>query len=108
MIALRGFGPFLQPSWLLHFCFSHMSVLTVESTTIDNDCVTVTAIVDGIKLFCPATLLDPAEYAPALCMAAFDLYEDEVLPTDEDALCKYLEGRGLSWIVVDTSDYYID
>jgi len=85
-----------------------MSVLTVESTTIDNDCVTVTAIVDGMKLFCPATLLDPAEYAPALCMASFDLYEDEVLPTDEDELREYLEERSLGWIVVDTSDYYID
>jgi len=98
MIALRGFGPFLQPSWLLHFCFSHMSVLAVESTSVKDDCVTVTAIVDGMKLFCPATLLDPAEYAPALCMASFDLYEDEVLPTDEDELREYLEERSLGWI----------
>lgn len=82
-----------------------MSVLSVETVSVDKDYVTVTAVVDGMLLIYPPTWNDPAEYVPALSVAGFYL-GDDVLPDDESALCTYLDQRELEWKILDTSDYY--
>jgi hypothetical protein len=82
-----------------------MSVLSIEDTTINGDYVTVTAMVDNMRLLYRATRLDPEEWAPALCEATFQLGEDESIPTSEDGFCCYLDHRDVEWQLVDTSDY---
>ncbi len=44
-----------------------MHVLAIEHTVIDGNDVTVTAVVDEMRLIHKSTHLDPDEYAPALC-----------------------------------------
>jgi hypothetical protein len=45
-----------------------MSVLAIESTIIDDDYVTIEAIVDDMRCIYAATYSSPAEYAPALSL----------------------------------------
>lgn len=85
-----------------------MAVLAIENTTIQNFNVTVTAVVEDMRLIRKATHLDPDEWAPALCSASFELADDEPVPLDEDSFCSYLDGLGLDWQLVDTSDLYLD
>jgi hypothetical protein len=85
-----------------------MSVLAIEDTTINGTHVTVTAIVNEMRLLYPATHLDPEEWAPALCTASFELAEGEQIPTDEDGFCSYLDSLSLNWELLDTSDWYLD
>lgn len=80
-----------------------MSILSIESIYCENEIVYVTAVVDDI-VEVPATYYDPPEYGPALCETSFSLYEDDVLPEDEDDLIKMLENYDLEWILVDCSD----
>jgi hypothetical protein len=77
-----------------------MSVLAIESTIIDDDCVTVEAIVDDMRCIYAATYSSPAEYAPALCRASFFL-GDDTIPTDEDGFCRYLDACQLEWEPID-------
>lgn len=82
-----------------------MAVLSIEDTTIDNGHVTVTAMVDNMRLLYRATHLDPEEWAPALCQTTFELCEDESIPTTEDGFCCYLDQLEPQWQLVDTSDW---
>lgn len=82
-----------------------MSVLAIENTIIKDGYVTVTAMVENMRLLYRATYRDPEEWAPALCTATFELDEDESIPTDEDGFCCYLHHRDLEWQLVDVSDY---
>ena len=44
-----------------------MTVLAIEDTLFTDTHVTVTAVVDEMRLLYHATHLDPEEWAPALC-----------------------------------------
>mgnify|MGYP006282526839 FL=1 len=81
------------------------SILAIEDTSIDGNNVTVTAVVEDMRLLYRATYHDPEEWAPALCTTTFQLDDDEQIPTDEDGFCCYLHHRDLEWQLVDTSDY---
>lgn len=81
-----------------------MSVLAIEETIIDNNHVTVTAVVDNMRLLYRQTMYDPAEYAPAVCSASFDMDEGEQIPTDENGFCRYLDGLDLDWEPIDCGD----
>lgn len=85
-----------------------MTVLAIEDTSIEGTNVTVTAVVEDMRLLYRATRFEPEEWAPALCTASFELYEEEQVPTDEDGFCQFLTDRDLHWQLVDTSDYDLD
>jgi len=85
-----------------------MTVLAIEDTSIDGSHVTVTAVVDEMRLIYRATQFEPEEYAPALCSASFELDPEEQIPVDEDGFCSYLDQRDLLWQLVDTSDWDLD
>ena len=85
-----------------------MTVLAIEDTFIDGSDVTVTAVVEDMRLLYRATHYEPEEWAPALCSATFQLDEGEQIPTDEDGFCSYLDSLDLYWQLVDTSDYDVD
>jgi hypothetical protein len=85
-----------------------MSVLAIENTTINNNHVTVTAVVEDMLLLYKATRDDPEEWAPGLCTASFELADDESIPLDEDSFCIFLDYLQLQWQLVDTSDDYIN
>ena len=81
------------------------SVLAIENTTINGSYVTVEAVVDEMQCIRRADNFGPAEYAPALCRADFQLDEGEQVPVDEDGFCSYLDQLDLEWQLIDTSDY---
>ena len=87
-----------------------MSVLTIESTEINDDYVTVHAIIGDAGLIHRGTRWDPPEYAPALCKASFYLDEGEHVPTSEAGFCSYLDSLDLDWelVPIDDSDYDLD
>lgn len=85
-----------------------MTILAIENTFIDGSDVTVTAVVEDMRLLYRATHYEPEEWAPALCSATFQLDEGEQIPTDEDGFCSYLDQLDLYWQLVDTSDYDVD
>jgi hypothetical protein len=85
-----------------------MSVLVIEDTIIEGTNVTVTAVVEDMRLLYRATRFEPEEWAPALCSASFELDEDEQIPTDEDGFCSYLDQLDLHWQLIDTSDCDLD
>ena len=85
-----------------------MSILAIEDTFIDGTNVTVTAVVDEMRLLYRATHFEPEEWAPALCTATFQLDEGEQIPTDEDGFCGYLDQLDLYWQLVDTTDSTVD
>jgi len=49
---------------------------------------------------------DPAEYGAALCRGSFYLQDDEVIPQDDDDLCRFVADRIDTWEVLDLSDLY--
>jgi len=85
-----------------------MSVLAIEDTIIEGSSVTVTAVVDEMRLLYRATRFEPEEWAPALCSASFELDADEQIPVDEDGFCSYLDQLDLHWQLIDTSDCNLD
>jgi len=85
-----------------------MTVLAIENTTIDGSNVTVTAVVEDMRLLYKAARDDPEEWAPALCTTSFELDPEQPIPTDEDSFCNYLSDLSLNWELVDTSDYNLD
>ena len=85
-----------------------MTILSIEETIINQSHVTVTALVDEMRLIYKATYFEPDEWAPALCIADFELDKDEQVPVDEDGFCQYLTDRDLQWQLVDTSDWNLD
>ena len=85
-----------------------MSVLAIEDTIIEGTNVTVTAVVEDMRLLYRATRYEPDEWAPALCSTSFELDPGESIPTDEDGFCSYLDQLDLHWQLVDTSDWNLD
>lgn len=85
-----------------------MSILAIEDTFIDGSNVTVTAVVEDMRLLYRASRYEPEEWAPALCTATFQLDEEEQIPTDEDGFCSYLDQLDLHWQLVDTSDCCVE
>jgi hypothetical protein len=81
-------------------------ITLIYSVEQEKDEVTVTAVVEDVKLVYSATLYDPAEYGPGLCKALFYLDEDETLPSDEEQLIEYLENLNLDWELVSDDDYH--
>ena len=82
-----------------------MTVLSIENTTIEGINVTVEAIIDDAICIYNATYSDPAECAPGLCVASFQLADDEQIPTDEDGFCSFLTGLDIEWTPVHITDY---
>ena len=85
-----------------------MSVLAIEDTIIEGSNVTVTAVVDEMRLLYRASRFEPEEWAPALCTTSFELDEEQQIPTDEDGFCSYLDQLELHWQLIDTSDCDLD
>ena len=81
-----------------------MSILAIEDTFIDGSNVTVTAVVEDMRLLYRASRYEPEEWAPALCTASFQLDDGEQIPTDEDGFCSYLTNLDLDWEPLDMSD----
>ena len=82
-----------------------MSVLFIHETSIEDNRVTVTAIVEDIQLLRKATRDDPDQWGPGFCSTSFELADDESIPTDEDGFCSYLDRLNPQWELVDLSDY---
>ena len=80
-----------------------MTVLAIEDTSFTDTHVTVTAVVDEMRLLYRATRLDPEEWAPALCQATIELDPEEPIPLDEDGFCRYLDDLDPQWQLLDTS-----
>ena len=81
-----------------------MTVLAIEHTEITDTHVTVTAVVDEMRLLYRATHLDPEEWAPALCQATIELDPEEQIPLDEDGFCSYLDELDPQWQVLNSDD----
>lgn len=79
-------------------------ISVIESIEKTEDRVYVRAIVEDMVLAYPSTLYDPPEYGPAFCEASFELEENELLPSDEDALIDYLNDLDLNWTVINLDD----
>ena len=82
-----------------------MSVLSIHDTSIDNNHVTVTAIVEDMQLLRKATRDDPDQWGPGFCSTSFELADGESISTDEDDFCSYLDRLDPQWQLVDLSDY---
>ena len=82
-----------------------MSVLSIHETSIEDNRVTVTAIVEDMCLLRRATRDDPDQWGPGLCSTSFELADDQSIPTDEDGFCSYLDRLNPQWELVDLSDY---
>lgn len=85
-----------------------MSIISIQETIINDDHVTVTAMVEDSHLQYHATLYDPPEYTLGLCQATFYTTPEETIPTDEASFIDFLDELDLTWvpILVDTSDYF--
>ena len=82
-----------------------MTVLAIENTSfIDDTHVTITAVVDEMRLLYRATRFEPEEWAPALCQATIALDPAEPIPLDEDGFCSYLDHLDPDWQVLDLTD----
>jgi hypothetical protein len=82
-----------------------MSVLSIYDTSIENSHVTVTAVVEDMRLLHKANRYDPDQWGPGVCSTSFELADDESIPTDEDGFCSYLDHLDPQWQLVDTFDY---
>jgi hypothetical protein len=81
--------------------------LFIEDTTIENNHVTVTALVEDMQLVALAHRDSPEEWVPGLCSTSFELADDESIPTDEAGFCSYLDRLDPQWELIDTSDYQL-
>ncbi len=63
--------------------------------------VTVTALVDNMRLVRSGTWDEPAEYAPALCISSFFLEDVDFTLEDADALEDYLYTINLDLLLDD-------
>ena len=80
-----------------------MTVLAIENFYQEGSRVTVTAVVDEMRLLYRSTRFDPEEWAPALCQATIELDPEEPIPLDEDGFCAYLDHLDPQWQLLDTS-----
>jgi hypothetical protein len=85
-----------------------MTVLAIEDTQFTDTHVTVTAVVDEMRLLYHATHLDPEEWAPALCTTTVELDPEEPIPLDEDGFCAYLDQLDPQWQLVESDDFDLD
>ena len=85
-----------------------MTVLAIEDTLFTDTHVTVTAVVDEMRLLYHATHLDPEEWAPALCTTTVELDPEEPIPLDEDGFCAYLNQLDPQWELVERDDFDLD
>jgi hypothetical protein len=85
-----------------------MTVLAIEHTQFNKTYVTVTAVVDNMRLLYHATHLDPEEWAPALCTTTVELDPEEPIPLDEDGFCAYLNQLDPQWELVERDDFDLD
>jgi len=81
-----------------------MTVLAIEDATYTDTHVTVTAVVDEMRLLYRATYFEPEEWAPALCQATIELDPEEPIPLDEDSFCTYLDHLDPQWQLLDSDD----
>jgi hypothetical protein len=81
-----------------------MTVLAIEHTQYTDTHVTVTAVVDEMRLLYRATRFEPEEWAPALCQATIELDPEEPIPLDEDGFCAYLDYLDPQWQLIDLTD----
>ncbi len=79
-------------------------ILRVDSVEVEDDRVSVVALVDDALVAQPQTFLEPAEYGAALCRGAFYLDHEEVIPEDDDSLRQFVADRVGYWEVLDVSD----
>ena len=80
-----------------------MTVLAIENFYQEGSRVTVTAVVDEMRLLYRANHLEPEEWSPALCQATIELDPEEPIPFDEDGFCRYLDDLDPQWQLLDTS-----
>ncbi len=85
-----------------------VTVLAIEDTLFTDTHVTVTAVVDEMRLLYHATHLDPEEWAPALCTTTVELDPEEPIPLDEDGFCAYLNQLDPQWELVERDDFDLD
>jgi len=85
-----------------------MTILAIEDTLFTDTHVTVTAVVDEMRLLYHATHLDPEEWAPALCTTTVELDPEEPIPLDEDGFCAYLNQLDPQWELVERDDFDLD
>lgn len=78
-----------------------MTVLAIEDLHYTQTHVTVTAVVDEMRLLYRATRFDPEEWAPALCQATIELDPEEQIPLDEDGFCSYLDDLDPQWELIE-------
>ena len=78
-----------------------MTVLAIEDVHYSDTHVTVTAVVDEMRLLYRATYFEPEEWAPALCQATIELDPEEPIPLDEDGFCSYLDQLDPQWELVE-------
>jgi len=78
-----------------------MTVLAIEDTHFTQTHVTVTAVVDEMRLLYRATRFDPEEWAPALCRTTIELDPEEQIPLDEDGFCSYLDDLDPQWELIE-------
>ena len=78
-----------------------MTVLAIEDVYYSDTHVTVTAVVDEMRLLYRATRFDPEEWAPALCQATIELDPEEPIPLDEDGFCSYLDDLDPQWELIE-------
>lgn len=81
-----------------------MTVLAIEHTSFTDTHVTVTAVVDEMRLLYRATRFEPEEWAPAVCQTTVELDPAEPIPLDEDGFCRYLDDIDPQWQVLDMSE----
>jgi hypothetical protein len=77
-----------------------MSVISIEKIIIDDDYVTVNAIVENMRLRYSSTYYEPEEWEPALSSSSFYLSENEELPTDDEELLNYINSLDLDWNIL--------
>lgn len=89
-----------------------MSVLSIESFYKEDKTFYVTAVVENAVQVHAQTMLDPAEYGPALCETSFTIEDDElaevVAPDNDEDLIDFLKALDVEWKLVDNSDDYLD
>ena len=81
-----------------------MTVLAIEHTSFTDTHVTVTAVVDEMRLLYRANHLEPEEWSPALCQATIELDPEEPIPLDEDGFCAYLDDLDPQWQLLEHDD----
>jgi hypothetical protein len=76
-------------------------VLEIHDVRFDGDYLLVTALVDDAVLVRGQTLLDPAEWGPALCRGSMLMDPAALIPASERELCDLLSAHVDDWAPID-------